>query len=1074
MGAGQTRPYDDGMPAAGPHPDDAGADDAYPDVDAHPSFPQLEREIIERWEAEKTFERSIEQRDGADEFVFYDGPPFANGLPHYGHLLTGFVKDAVPRYQTMRGRKVERRFGWDCHGLPAEMEAEKRLGVSGRLAIEELGVGEFNDECRMLVSGTADSWHSYVRRQARWVDMANDYKTMDLTFMESVMWAFKSLHDKGLAYEGQRVLPYCWECETPLSNFETRMDDAYRERQDPAVTVWFELTSGPHAGKRLLVWTTTPWTLPSNLAVAVGPELEYAVFHDADGHDYILGAGTVETYAHQLEGAEQVGTLRGAELGGATYTPIFDFFVGTENAHQVLVADWVAVDEGTGIVHIAPGFGEDDKAISDEAGIPTIAPVDEKGAFTAEVPPYAGMQVFDANKEIIRDLKARGVIVRHDSYVHSYPHCWRTDTPLIYKAVSSWFVAVTKIKDRMLELNQQINWVPEHVRDGSFGKWLEGARDWSISRNRFWGSPIPVWKSDNPEFPRVDVYGSLEELERDFGVTVTDLHRPMIDDLVRPNPDDPSGKSMMRRIPDVLDCWFESGSMPYAQVHYPFENREWFESHFPGDFIVEYIGQTRGWFYTLHVLSTALFDRPAFETCVVHGVLLGDDGQKLSKRLGNYPDPVDVFDTIGSDAMRWALLSSAAVRGGDMVAAKGPMQDAVRQVLLPIWNAWYFLALYTGAGTTLRRGRSVGAADAADEHVLDRYILAKTRQLLESVTVEMDAYDLSGACAEIGAFLDSLNNWYIRRSRERFWSEDQAAVDVLHTVLENLCRVAAPLLPLLTEKVWGDLTGQGSVHLQDWPDPSSLPDDPDLVARMDLVRDVASAAKSIREARGLRRRLPLRSLTVAMADSEQLESFRSLLADEVNVKSVELVPAGSLGAERFEVDLKVVGKRLGRDTPRVVQAMKAGDYTYDADADQLVVGEGDDALRFGPDEYVRKLEADDPEATAALPGGAGLVRLDLDVTPELQAEGLARDLARAVNDVRRNEHLDVADRIKLVIDPGHHDAVRRAIEDNRAFVMEATLAVELELAPEHRPLADGHRVEVGDGLAVHVAVHRRS
>lgn len=1047
----------------------AAADEgAYPDVEPNPSFPDLERAVIQRWEADKTFERSVNQRAGAEEFVFYDGPPFANGQPHYGHLLTGFVKDAVPRYQTMRGKRVERRFGWDCHGLPAEQEAEKRLGVMGRKAIEELGVDVFNAECRSLVDGTADGWHSYVTRQARWVDMENDYKTMDTSFMESVMWAFKTLHDKGLAYEGQRVLPYCWECETPLSNFETRMDDAYRERQDPAVTVWVELTDGDHAGKRLLVWTTTPWTLPSNLAVAVGPELTYEVYRDAEGHEYVLGANTVEKYEPQLEGSEHVGSLTGAELGGASYAPIFDFFAGTDNAHRVLVADWVADDEGTGIVHIAPGFGEDDKVVADEAGIPTITPVDEKAAFTDAVPPYAGMQVFDANKDIIRDLKARGVIVRHDSYLHSYPHCWRTDTPLIYKAMSSWFVAVTQIKDRMIELNQQINWVPDHVKDGSFGKWLEGARDWSISRNRFWGSPIPVWKSDSDEYPRVDVYGSIAELEADFGSTVTDLHRPMIDDLVRPNPDDPTGKSMMRRIPDVLDCWFESGSMPYAQVHYPFENQDWFENHFPGDFIVEYIGQTRGWFYTLHVLSTALFDKPAFETCVVHGVLLGDDGQKLSKRLKNYPDPVEVFDTIGSDAMRWSLLSSAAVRGGDMVAAKGPMQDAVRQVLLPIWNAWYFLGLYANAGDGVRRGRTV-PADATLDHVLDRYVLAKTRILVEDVTERMDAFDLSGAASSIGSFLDSLNNWYIRRSRERFWGEDQIAIDVLHTVLDNLCRVAAPLLPLLTEQVWGDLTGDGSVHLTDWPDPDALPADPDLVAAMDDVRDIASAAKSVRETRGLRRRLPLRTLTIAAEDTQALEPFRALLADEVNVKAVEFADAGALGAERYEVDLRNVGKRLGKDTPVVVKAMKAGDYTYDAEADELVVAGGSGAsFRFGPGDYVRKLEADDPEATAPIPGGRGLVRLDCDVTPELAAEGLVRDLAREVNELRRHDGLHVSDRIRLVLDVGHHDDVRSAVDAHREQLMSAALATEVVIPDA--PLRDAHRIELADGRALHLAL----
>ncbi len=1036
---------------------------AYPDVEPNPSFPELERSVIERWEKESTFERSIAQRADAEEFVFYDGPPFANGQPHYGHLLTGFVKDAVPRYQTMRGKLVERRFGWDCHGLPAEQEAEKRLDVMGRKAIEELGVDVFNAECRSLVDGTADGWHSYVTRQARWVDMENDYKTMDTTFMESVMWAFKTLHDKGLAYEGQRVLPYCWECETPLSNFETRMDDAYRERQDPAVTVWVQLTSGDHAGRRLLVWTTTPWTLPSNLAVAVGPAVSYEVYRDADGDEYVLGSNTVEKYAPQLEGATHVGSLTGADLGGATYAPIFDFFAGTENAHQVLVADWVADDEGTGIVHIAPGFGEDDKTVADAAGIPTIAPVDEKAAFTAEVPPYAGMQVFDANKDIVRDLKERGVIVRHDSYLHSYPHCWRTDTPLIYKAMSSWFVAVTQIKDRMIELNQQINWVPGHVKDGSFGKWLEGARDWSISRNRFWGSPIPVWKSDDDRYPRIDVYGSIAELEADFGVEVTDLHRPMIDELVRPNPDDPTGQSMMRRIPDVLDCWFESGSMPYAQVHYPFENTDWFENHFPGDFIVEYIGQTRGWFYTLHVLSTALFDRPAFETCVVHGVLLGDDGQKLSKRLKNYPDPVDVFDTIGSDAMRWSLLSSAAVRGGDMVAAKGPMQDAVRQVLLPIWNAWYFLSLYANAGADSRRGTSVGPDTDLDQ-VLDRYVLAKTRILVEDVTERMDAFDLSGAAGAIGSFLDSLNNWYIRRSRERFWAEDQVAIDVLHTVLDNLCRVAAPLLPLLTEQVWGDLTGNGSVHLTDWPDPASLPADADLVAAMDEVRDIASAAKSIRETRGLRRRLPLSTLTIAVADAAALEPFRALLADEVNVKTVEFADAGALGAERFEVDLRSVGKRLGKDTPVVVKAMKSLDYTYDADADELVVS----GHRFGPGDYVRKLEADDPDATAAIPGGGGLVRLDCDVTPELEAEGLVRDLAREVNELRRHDGLHVSDRVRLVLDVGHHRDVADAVDRHREQLMAAVLATEIVIPDT--PLRDGHRIQLADGRALHLAV----
>src|SRR3954466_4523484 len=714
----------------------------YPDVDQHPKFPDIERSIIEAWKAEHTFEQSVEQRPADDEFVFYDGPPFANGLPHYGHLLTGFVKDAVPRYKTMRGQRVERRFGWDCHGLPIEMQAEKELGVSGRVAIEEYGVDRFNARCRAIVGTTADEWRESVTRQARWVDMDNDYKTMDLTYMESVMWAQKQLYDKGLLYEGYRVLPYCWECETPLSNFETRLDDAYRDRQDPAVTVWFELEDG----RRLLVWTTTPWTLPSNLAVAVGPDIDYAVFED-DGHEYLLAEARVDAYERELATATRGGTIKGSDLVGLHYSPLFSYFADTPNAFVVLGADFVTTEDGTGVVHMAPGFGEDDQHASEAAGIQVVAPVDSQGRFTSEVGPYGGMQVFDANAPIIRDLKEKGVVVRHETYVHSYPHCWRTDTPLIYKAVSSWFVRVTALKDRMLELNEQITWVPEHVREGSFGKWLEGARDWSISRNRYWGSPLPIWKSDDPAYPRVDVYGSLDELERDFGVRPTDLHRPAIDELTRPNPDDPSGQSMMRRIPDVLDCWFESGSMPFAQVHYPFENGDWFESHFPADFICEYVGQTRGWFYTLHVLATALFDRPAFKTCVAHGIVLGDDGQKLSKRLRNYPDPIEVFDTLGADAMRWALLSSPVLRGGDLVADRRSMVEAQRSVLLPLWNVWYFLTLYANAAGVR------GNVTQSFENVLDRYMAAKTRELVEAVSDRMDEDDLSGACWAIGSFL---------------------------------------------------------------------------------------------------------------------------------------------------------------------------------------------------------------------------------------------------------------------------------------------------------------------------------
>ncbi|HEY1279560.1 MAG TPA: class I tRNA ligase family protein, partial [Acidimicrobiales bacterium] len=512
----------------------------YPTVEPQPKFPELEERILEFWRVDGTFRASIDNRpaaeNGANEFVFYDGPPFANGLPHYGHLLTGYVKDVVPRYQTMRGHRVERRFGWDCHGLPAEVEAERQVGVSGHREIEAFGVAEFNAACRTSVLQYTKDWERYVTRQARWVDFENDYKTLDLPYMESVMWAFKALWEKGLVYEGYRVLAYCWRCETPLSNTETRMDDVYQDRQDPALTVWFELDDGT----RLLAWTTTPWTLPANLALAVGADVDYAVYEDADGHRYALAAARAGAYERELADATLVTTVKGTALAGHTYTPLFPFFADQPNAFRVLLGDFVSTEEGTGVVHLAPGFGEDDQLLCAEHGIEVVAPMDAAGRYTAEVEPWAGLHVFDANADVIRALKDSGHVVRHESYVHPYPHCWRCARPLVYRAVSSWFVQVTKFRDRMVELNQQIHWVPDHVRDGSFGKWLEHARDWSISRNRFWGSPIPVWRSDDPRYPRTDVYGSLDELERDFGVRPTDLHRPAIDQLMRPNPDDPT------------------------------------------------------------------------------------------------------------------------------------------------------------------------------------------------------------------------------------------------------------------------------------------------------------------------------------------------------------------------------------------------------------------------------------------------------------------------------------------------------------------------------------------------------
>ncbi|HMN87688.1 MAG TPA: isoleucine--tRNA ligase, partial [Bauldia sp.] len=704
----------------------------YPAAESSPSFPKIEEAIGAWWVKERIFQRSITERReaGAPEFVFYDGPPFANGLPHYGHIVTSFVKDLVPRYQTMRGKTVDRRFGWDCHGLPAELHSEKELQLSGRRDILKYGVARFNEHCRASVMQFRSDWEYYVNRAARWVDFDNDYRTMDLSYMESTIWAFKQLWDKGLVYEGYRVVPYSWAAQTPLSHFETRLDNSYRMRQDPALTVTFQLRpkAGESIAPKLLAWTTTPWTLPSNLALAVHPEADYALL-EKGGEHWIVADASRDHYAKELDGFVKVGSLKGTELIGRSYEPLFPFFADTEKAFVVLGGSFIELGEGTGVVHIAPAFGEDDMAVAQAAGLPVVDPVDFEGNFTAEVPPYAGKNVFEANKDVIRDLKAAGKVVRHETYDHNYPHCWRTDQPLIYKAIPSWYVKVTAFKDRMVELNKGITWVPEHVKDGIFGNWLANARDWNIGRNRFWGAPIPVWKSDDPAYPRIDVYGSLDEIERAFGVPPPDLHRPYVDELTRPNPDDPTGKSTMRRVEDVLDCWFESGSMPFCQVHYPFENKEWFDTHFPGDFIVEYVGQTRGWFYTLMVMSTALFDRAPFRSCICHGVVLDENKQKLSKRLKNYPDPVAVFNTYGADALRWYMVSSPLLSGGDLAMPKDgrAIGDAVRQVLLPIWNAYSFFTLYANIDGI--RGRLVTTAEAE----LDRYILGKTAELVKGV-----------------------------------------------------------------------------------------------------------------------------------------------------------------------------------------------------------------------------------------------------------------------------------------------------------------------------------------------------
>ena len=1052
-------------------------------VASSPRFPAIEEAVLAYWESDDTFRASVDQRDagtdGGNEFVFYDGPPFANGLPHYGHLLTGYVKDLIPRYQTMRGRKVERRFGWDTHGLPAELEAMRLNGIKTTDEIVELGIEKFNEACRQSVLKYTGEWRDYVTRQARWVDFDNDYRTMNPDFMESVMWAFKQLHEKGLVYEGFRVLPYCWQDETPLSNHELRMDDdVYQMRQDPAVTVGYDVsTEGDFKGVKVLVWTTTPWTLPSNLAVMVGEDIDYVVVESSSPtgspQRYLIADARLASYKRELypdtDEPSVISRHTGAELVGLEYAPPFSYYAGHERAFRVVPAEFVTTTDGTGLVHTAGAFGEDDKVVTDREGIEAVMPVGKDGRFTFPVTDYEGMQVFDANLHVIDHLKAatRGegdigsvtpgtVLVRRETYDHSYPHCWRCRQPLIYKGVSSWFVEVTKVKERLIALNQEIRWVPEHIKDGQFGKWLENARDWSITRNRFWGSPVPVWKSDDEHYPRLDVYGSFADIERDFGRLpvdkdgTPDLHRPFVDELTRPNPDDPrspeEGQSTMRRVTDVLDVWFDSGSMSFAQVHYPFDNKDWFEHHFPGDFIVEYIGQTRGWFYTMHVLAGAIFDRPAFSTCLSHGIVLGNDGQKMSKSLRNYPDVREVFDRDGADAMRWFLMSSPILRGGNLVVTEQGIRDSVRQVLIPLWNSWSFFSLYANAaGHGGYSAQSVLGRTDALSNPMDRYILAKLRDYVAAMTDQLDNYEVAAACDSTRGFLDVLTNWYIRRSRERFWDEDADAFDTLYTVLEVVCRVTAPLMPLMTEEVWRGLTGERSVHLTDWPSADDLPADESLVTSMDTVRDVCSAGSALRKAANLRNRLPLSKLTVVT--EADLTGFDSLVADELNLKGVELLASDAPEAtaygvsQRLSVNARAAGPRLGKDVQLAIKGSKSGDWSVAEDgtvtAGGLTLVEGEYALET--------VAGTSQEATVIgmLPRG-GFVVLDTAVTPELEAEGTARDLVRAVQQARKDAGLQVSDRIAVTIS-GPSETLDAA-RTHEALIAEETLATTVSYA----------------------------
>jgi len=1004
----------------------------------------MEREILKYWGENEIFKKSIDNRENAEDFIFFDGPPFATGLPHYGHLLAGTIKDVIPRYQTMRGKRVDRVFGWDCHGLPVEYEMEKTLEISGKKQIEEYGIGNFNEACRSIVLRYTDEWERIVTRMGRWVDFKCGYRTMDLDYMESIWWVFKQLWDQGLVYEGNRILPYCPRCSTPLSNFEA--NQGYMEVADPAITVRFRDVENPNLF--YLAWTTTPWTLPSNMALTVGPDIRYVRVRDG-ANEYILAESRLATYYSDTDAIDVLGVMTGAELTGAKYQPLFPYFanLAEQGAFKIIPGNHVNTEDGTGIVHAAPGFGEDDAAVAKEHNVPAVCPIDAECKFTSEVPDYAGRYVKETDKDIIRRLKEEEALIHRGVVKHNYPHCWRDDAPLIYREVSTWFVNIAPIKEKMIAANKQINWMPSHIRDGRFGKWLENARDWSISRSRYWGNPLPVWRNEAGETICV---GSVKELENLTGKQISDIHKHFIDDLEVPSP---TGGEPLRRIPEVLDCWFESGSMPYAQKHYPFENQSEFESNFPADFIAEGLDQTRGWFYTLVVLGAALFDKPAFSNVVVNGLILAEDGQKMSKRKKNYPDPVDVFESLGADALRLFFLGSPVVRGEDLKFSEDAVKEELRGVLIPVWNAYSFFVTYANLdGWTPAENPT---PPEKPTNSLDRWILSSLSQMIGEITENMDAYNLQKAANRFEKFVDDLTNWYIRRSRRRFWksqndADKKDAYATLHFVLIRFCQTAAPFIPFITEEMYRNLKTEKmpeSVHLCDYPACDDACRDETLERQMELTMETVSMGRHLRAQRSLRVRQPLSRVLVVASnpdDRRLLEGTSEIIAEELNVKKVDVNEDDSeLVTLSVKANFKSLGPKLGKRMKFAAAAISALDgsgveaLTRDGRMSlQLPDGELDISL----DDVI--LQRDERPGMCVATNNHLTVALDANLTDALKKEGLARELVSRVQNIRKDFAFEVSDRIDIFYN-AHDTALRNSIEEFGDYIRNETLAIDI-------------------------------
>ena len=1022
-------------------------------------FPKMEEDILKFWEEKDICNKSIQQRPADNEYVFYDGPPFATGLPHFGHFVPGTIKDAVPRYQAMKGKRVIRRFGWDCHGLPVENEVEKSLGIKGYFQVMDYGVAKFNEACKSIVLRYTNEWKHTITRMGRWVDFEHGYRTMDKDYMESVWWVFKTLYDKGLIYEGYNILPYSPQLASPLSNMEVSLG-GYKDVTDPAVTIRFKADGEENT--YFLAWTTTPWTLPSNLALAVGPDIDYVKVKDEESGDfYYLAEKLVGKYYKDGKGYEVVSRLKGSELKGRTYEPLFPYFADLkkQGAFIVVCGDYVTTEDGCGIVHTAPGFGEDDYNVLKGTGIPVVCPIDAECRFTDEVPDFKGKFVKDADKDVIAWLKEHGALVKKENYLHSYPFCYRTHMPLIYRAMSCWFVDIQKIKKTMLECNDQIRWVPDHIKYGRFGKWLEGARDWAISRNRFWGNPIPVWKCDGSDY--VEVIGSVEELEAKCGKKVEDLHKQYVDELTWPSPD---GKGTMRRIPDVLDCWFESGSMPYAQEHYPFENKDRFESIFPADFINEGLDQTRGWFYSLTILAAALFGKPAFYNCIVSGIVLAADGRKMSKSERNFTDPMEIINKYGADALRFALIDSTLVKADDLKFSDEIVKDVLKSLMIPLWNAYSFFVTYANID-----GYEPSATKYSSlSNSLDRWIISDLNRLVKTVTDAMDSYDIQAACSALTSFIDDLNNWYIRRSRRRFWKSEndgdkKEAYDTLYRVLITFVKIAAPFVPFITDSIYLNLRTDDmpeSVHLCDFPVYAEEERDEKLEKEMSLTIKTIAMGRALRSSSNIKIRQPLSEFLIVDRSEEDrkiLEDNSSIIAEELNVKKVTIrSDESSIVTYSAKANFKVLGSKLGKNMKEVaaeIQELSSADISSILDGKEYVIkySAGEIGLTEG-DLVIQRAEK---EHVKVLNEGAITVGYDTEITEALLLEGIARDLVRFVQTARKEKDFEVADHINLTLWGGEN--LCKAVDAFSSYIKEETLADSLTVAEN-----DGDSTEIGD------------